>query len=323
MVRRLMKGGHECVVYDRDPKNVEKLVSEGATGATSLADMAAITTIRPGEALVRPPRGQRRIALATLARRRFALTARTPREILVPLLTPVLFAVVIAPALAKTVGNFTPGIDYMTFVAIATAGLLVPLNMMFSGIGVIVDRESGARRDMLAAPIPRPLVVFGNLTVAFAITGLQVVALIGAAILRGADFQTTVTSIPWFVAGAGLLGVGMYGAAETLANRIPKLEEYIAATPAIAIVPWFFAGSLFPITALPTGLADVAKVLPWTHALAVMRYGLVGGSSSGLDSIWGSLSPSWSAAASLAVVVGFSITLLALATQVFRRSAVA
>jgi len=41
MVRRLMKAGHECVVYDRDPKNVEKLVSEGATGATSLADMAA------------------------------------------------------------------------------------------------------------------------------------------------------------------------------------------------------------------------------------------------------------------------------------------
>jgi len=41
MVRRLMKAGHECVVYDRDPKNVEKLVADGATGATSLADMVA------------------------------------------------------------------------------------------------------------------------------------------------------------------------------------------------------------------------------------------------------------------------------------------
>src|ERR671931_2542011 len=118
-------------------------------------------------------------ALATLVGRRFSLTAHTPREIFVPLLTPILFAIVIAPALAKTVGSFKPGIDYMTFVAIATAGLLIPLNMMFSGIGVIVDRETGARRDMLAAPIPRSLVVFGNLTVAFAITSLQVVALVG------------------------------------------------------------------------------------------------------------------------------------------------
>src|SRR2546421_11928775 len=177
--------------------------------------------------------------LATLTRRGFALTARSPRELFVPLLTPILFAVVIAPALAKTVGSFQPGIDYMTFVAIATAGLLVPLNMMFSGIGVIVDRETGARRDMLAAPIPRPLVVLGNLSVAFAITGLPVVALVVAALLRGADFHATVTSVPWFVAGAGFLGIGMYGAAESLANRIPRLEEYIAATPAIAIVPWF------------------------------------------------------------------------------------
>jgi len=31
-------------------------------------------------------------AFVTLARRRFALSAHTPREILVPLLTPVLFA---------------------------------------------------------------------------------------------------------------------------------------------------------------------------------------------------------------------------------------
>ena len=39
--------------------------------------------------------------LATLARRRFQLTARTPRELVVPLLTPVLFALVIAPALKE------------------------------------------------------------------------------------------------------------------------------------------------------------------------------------------------------------------------------
>ncbi len=38
MVRRLMKGGHSCVVYDRSPEAVKQLVDEGAVGATSLAD---------------------------------------------------------------------------------------------------------------------------------------------------------------------------------------------------------------------------------------------------------------------------------------------
>jgi 6-phosphogluconate dehydrogenase len=36
MVRRLMRGGHQCVVFDVSPDNVKKLASEGATGAASL-----------------------------------------------------------------------------------------------------------------------------------------------------------------------------------------------------------------------------------------------------------------------------------------------
>jgi 6-phosphogluconate dehydrogenase len=41
MVRRLMRGGHDCVVYDLSPENVEGLEKEGAHGATSLEDFAA------------------------------------------------------------------------------------------------------------------------------------------------------------------------------------------------------------------------------------------------------------------------------------------
>ena len=38
MVRRLMKGGHECVAFDMTPASVQALAKEGATGATSLDD---------------------------------------------------------------------------------------------------------------------------------------------------------------------------------------------------------------------------------------------------------------------------------------------
>jgi 6-phosphogluconate dehydrogenase len=39
MVKRLLKGGHQCVVYDRSPKAVAELVQENAVGAASLADL--------------------------------------------------------------------------------------------------------------------------------------------------------------------------------------------------------------------------------------------------------------------------------------------
>jgi 6-phosphogluconate dehydrogenase len=41
MVRRLMRGGHECVVHDVAPVAVRKLVSEGAAGATEADDFVA------------------------------------------------------------------------------------------------------------------------------------------------------------------------------------------------------------------------------------------------------------------------------------------
>jgi len=56
MVRRLMKAGHDCVVFDHSQETVKKLASEGAVGASSLADFAAKLTA-PKAAWVMVPAG--------------------------------------------------------------------------------------------------------------------------------------------------------------------------------------------------------------------------------------------------------------------------
>jgi ABC-type multidrug transport system permease subunit len=268
----------------------------------------------------RPRSFSRTNALLTLARRRLALSARTPREIVVPLLTPILFALVIAPALAQMV-HTTNGLDYKTYVGVGTVGLLVPLSCMFAGIGVIVDRDSGARRELLAAPVPRSLMVGSNFMVALAVSGLQLIALIVAAIARGADFHTSASGVGWFIAAAVLFAVASYGIAEVMANRISKQEEYVGATPAVAILPWFLAGSLFPIHALPGWLTVLAKVLPLTHALAIMRYGLLDRHAAGLHDIWGMSSTTGMAALSLLILGVWAAMLAAASVRVFARSA--
>src|ERR1700758_1230309 len=40
MARRLIRRGHNCVVFDRSPQTVTELVKEHATGADSLIDLA-------------------------------------------------------------------------------------------------------------------------------------------------------------------------------------------------------------------------------------------------------------------------------------------
>jgi ABC-2 type transport system permease protein len=285
----------------------------------------ATTTVEPVAALRRleaPGRTPIPHALRTLASRRAALTAHNPRQIAVPMLTPILFALVIAPALKAALGGLHTSIDYVAFVAIGTVGLLVPLATTFAGLSVIVDRESGAQRELLAAPVPRALLIAGNLLVVLGLCALQIAVVVAAAALRGADFHVTATGVAWFVAAALLFVLLMYGIAETLAARIPRQEEYIAATPVIAILPWFFAGALFPIGALPGALTAFAKVLPLTHAMALMRYGLVDPRGSGLHDIWGAGSTTTEAWLSLAVVAVFAVATTSLAIRAFVRSAV-
>jgi 6-phosphogluconate dehydrogenase len=56
MVRRLMRGGHDCVAFDLSPESVKELEKEGATGASSLEDLAK-KLARPRVAWVMVPAG--------------------------------------------------------------------------------------------------------------------------------------------------------------------------------------------------------------------------------------------------------------------------
>ena len=148
-----------------------------------------------------------------------------------PVLTPLLFALVIAPALANTIATPAGRTTYMTYVALATAGLLIPLNCMFSGLGVIVDRQQGAMRELLVAPGP-PIVDRGRQSG------------------RGPGHHRAPAGRPdrrLGLAGSGLCDepsralvhrrraccspMLMYGMAEVLATRLPSPEEYIGVVP--------------------------------------------------------------------------------------------
>jgi ABC-2 type transport system permease protein len=266
------------------------------------------------------PRTRSVPAAFVLAKRRLALTVRSPRSVVVPLLTPVLFALVIAPALSNTIAVPAGRTAYMTFVALATVGLLIPLNCTFSGLGVIVDRQQGAMRELLVAPIRRSSIVMGNLIAALALTSLQLVVLIAASALRGAAYETGLRMI-WFLAAAVAFAVFMYGLSEILSVRLPNPVEYIGAVPAVAIVPFFFAGSLFPITSLPHWLGAVAKVLPLTHALALFRYGIAGPSGvRALHNIWGLHNAAEMAALSMLVLVVSAVVVFAGAIRLFTKA---
>jgi ABC-2 type transport system permease protein len=254
-----------------------------------------------------------------LYQRRIAVTTKTLATSIGPTILPVLWILVIAPALDKALGGFNPSIDYYTFLAVAQITFIVPFTAMFNGLNVIVDRQFGITRELLVAPVSRSIIPFANAAAVTTITMFQTALILILAVARGASFTVRWTTPLWVVGGVVLLTAAIYGIAEILALKVNRQEAYGPLIAAVGVAPWFVSGTLFPLTALVPITQYVARALPWTHAVSVFRYALMNDRASGLSNIWGFGGPTVRASMSVAYLAVFAVGSMALAAKVFRR----
>lgn len=259
----------------------------------------------------------------TLYLRRLAVATKTTSGIAGTMAPPVLWVLLVAPALDDALGDFSPGIDYYTYVAVAQVALIVPFTSMFSGINVIVDKEFGILREFLVAPVFRASIPVANALAVLTIASVQVALIIGLGAARGAEFDTSVTGALWFAGAVALLSITTYALAEVLALAAGRQEAFGPLIPAVGVTPWFLSGSLFPLNVLPPVVEQVSLTFPWTHALAVMRYGMMEDTDPGLANIWHMDSEPLMAALSVGVLVIMAVAALALAIRVFNRKTMA
>jgi hypothetical protein len=117
--------------------------------------------------------------------------------------------------------------------------------------------------------VPKQLIVIGNLLVAVLLSVAGDRHHRGVA-LRGADFTISTGGLAWFIAAAWLRD-GCTGSPRS--RQPPADARGVHRRASRCRDALLFAGGLrFP--ALPAALTVVAKVLPITHVLALMRYGM-------------------------------------------------
>ncbi|HKA03281.1 MAG TPA: ABC transporter permease [Acidimicrobiales bacterium] len=249
--------------------------------------------------------------------RRLQLSLRGATAMIGQLASPVLWVLVVGPAMASALGNFAPGTDYYTYIALGQIGFLVPFTAMFAGTTVIADRLFGILPEITVAPVRRAVYPLANAAVTLTVASAQAVLMLVLAATRGAELHSSWSRAPYFAAGVTLLCLALYGCAETLAHRIPRFEAYGPLIPAIGVTPFLLSGSLYPLSSLPGWIQSISKVLPWTHAVALIRYGAMRGDN-GLATIWHRASEAQMAALSTAVLAAYAVVGLTLAVRSYR-----
>jgi ABC-2 type transport system permease protein len=259
-------------------------------------------------------------ALGTLYRRRLAVALNNPIAILSQLLLPILWVLVVGPALAAAFGGFAHGLDYFTYVAIGQIVFVIPFSAMFAGLVVIADRDYGILRELLVAPIGRATIPLANIGAVLTIAMGQLALIVFLAGIRGAAFHTSPLRLVLGLIAASLLSIATYAFAELLAYKITQPQIFGTLIPAIGATPYALCGAIYPLATLPDGVRQFALLLPWTHCVAVLRYALMDPSASGLHAIWHLHSELAMALLSTAVLLGFAGLAVGYALRAFSRA---
>ena len=222
-----------------------------------------------------------------LYRRRVAIAVKTPVALIGQALMPVLWVLVVGPALARAgAGSTDPDVDYFAYVAIGQIVFILPFSAMFAGLTVLNDRNVGVLRELLVAPIRRATIPLASIAAVLTIAAGQIALVVVLSVIRGAEFHLAVGPTLAALAAGGLLAGGIYALAEYLAYTLKQPQTFGTLIPAIGATPYLLCGALYPIATLPDGVRQFSWLLPWSHAVALLRDGFIGSDSSHLDQIW-------------------------------------
>jgi ABC-2 type transport system permease protein len=258
-----------------------------------------------------------------LYRRRVAVALKTPTALIGQALMPILWVLVVGPALARTgVGSGGQG-DYASYVAVGQIVFILPFSAMFAGLTVLNDRNFGVLRELLVAPIHRATIPLASIAAVLTVATGQIGLVVALSWARGAHFHLAFAPALAAFAAASLLAAGTYALAEYLAYSLKQPQVFGTLIPAIGATPYLLCGALYPIATLPDGVRQFAWVLPWTHAVALLRYGLIGPDAANLDQIWHLDSAPLMAGLSLAVLAAFAGLMVAIGMRAFRRATLA
>jgi ABC-2 type transport system permease protein len=167
--------------------------------------------------------------------------------------------------------------SYLQFVAPGVVGMTVLFSAVFSGIGLLWDRQFGFLKETLVAPVPRITVMigktFGGATVA-TIQGLLVLIVCLIAGFR----PVSLAELPLALLFMILTAIVFSGLGTAIGSILKDMQGFQLIMNFLVMPIFFLSGALFPLGGLPRVLSFVTRLDPLTYGIDGLRGALIGAS---------------------------------------------
>ena len=195
--------------------------------------------------------------------------------------------------------------SYMQFVAPGVIGMTVLFSSVFSGIGLLWDRQFGFLKETLVAPVPRIRIMTGKALGGATVAILQGLLVVVACFLVGFR-PRNLLAIPIALLFMALIATVFASLGIAIGSKLENMQGFQLIMNFLVMPIFFLSGALFPLTNLPKALATITKLDPLTYGIDGLRGALIGSSHFGL-------------ATDIAVLCGVAIVLMCLGSYFFSK----
>ncbi len=199
---------------------------------------------------------------------------RSRAQIVASLGQPLLYLLVLGFGLGPVFQQSGNG-SYIQFVAPGVIGMSVLFTSIFSGIGLLWDRQFGFLKETLVAPVPRVIVMIGRTLGGATVAMIQGTMIFIVCVIAGFR-PTNWTALPLAFVFMALTAIVFCGLGTAIGSLLQDMQGFQLIMNFIVMPIFFLSGALFPLTNLPKLLSFATKLDPLSYGIDGLRGTLIG-----------------------------------------------
>jgi ABC-2 type transport system permease protein len=200
--------------------------------------------------------------------------SRSRAQIVASLGQPLLYLFVLGFGLGPVYQQAGRG-SYLQFVAPGVVGMSILFTAIFSGIGLLWDRQFGFLKETLVAPVPRLHIMIGHTLGGASIAMIQGLLVLAVCLLAGFRPQH-LSTIPVALLFMSLIAVVFAGLGTAIGSTLQNMQGFQLIMNFLVMPIFFLSGALFPLNNIPTALTVATRIDPLTYGIDGLRGAFIG-----------------------------------------------
>lgn len=194
---------------------------------------------------------------------------RSRPQILASLGQPLMYLLVLGFGLGPVFEKAGQG-NYLQFVAPGVVGMSILFSSIFSGVGLLWDRQFGFLKETLVAPVPRLQIMIGRTLGGATTATIQGTLVLVVCLIAGFRPGDVLGGLMGF-AFMALIAIVFAALGTIIGSALRDMQGFQLVMNFLVMPIFFLSGALYPLSGLPGALTVATRLDPLSYGVDGLR----------------------------------------------------